>query len=195
MTNDSLWSGPFGNDYVLRNRNAGANRGPFWQSLIARRNVTSVLEVGCNTGANLVHIAPLVPDTAGCDVNNEALFIAHERLGDAVPLYVRSATNLSFDFQWDLVLTSGVLIHVSPDDLGKAIDELVRVARRYVLVIEYYAPIETVVPYRGQEAALWKRDYGRVVAERHPELTLIEQGPLGPPEWEDTRNYWMWTKP
>ena len=38
---------------------------------------------------------------------------------------------------FDLAFTSGVLIHISPDDLGRAIDELYRVTSRWLIVIEY----------------------------------------------------------
>ena len=41
-----------------------------------------------------------------------------------------------------VVFTSGLLIHIHPDNLGKAIDEICRVSKRFVWGFEYYSETE-----------------------------------------------------
>jgi len=76
----------------------------------------------------------------------------------------------------DLVVSSGVLIHVHPDDLGTVVDEMVRVADRYIVIAEYFSKEEREVHYRGHGGMLWTRDFGKFAMERHPKLTCIDYG-------------------
>ena len=55
-------------------------------------------------------------------------------------------------------------------------DEIVRCSRRYVLCGEYRADDLEEVPYRGQEGALFRHDYGRLYQERFPSLRLRRGG-------------------
>ena len=65
--------------------------------------------------------------------------------------------------------------------------EVVRVSRRYVLAVEYYAEESTEVPYRLQRGALFKRDYARLYRELFTDLALVDQGFLSRDEgWDDT---------
>jgi hypothetical protein len=73
--------------------------------------------------------------------------------------------------------------------------EIVRCSRRYVLCGEYYAAETTEVPYRGQEGALFKRDYGRIYAELFPELRLRKQAYLEADEGFDDVTCWVFEKP
>ena len=58
--------------------------------------------------------------------------------------------------------------------------EIVRCSRRYVLCGEYYADELTEVPYRGQEGALFKQDFGALYQRLFPELQLVADGFLSP---------------
>jgi hypothetical protein len=106
---------------------------------------------------------------------------------------VASARELPFaDDSFDLVFTTGVLIHQSPDELPRVMDEIVRCSRRYVLCGEYRADELEEVPYRGQRGALYKQDYGALYQERFPQLQLLEEGFLPKSEgvWDDV-TYWI----
>ena len=191
---EQLWSGEFGDEYADRNIDAGEGREPFWRETLDRLDVASVLEVGCNVGANLRWIAErLGPEnTHGVDVNRKALEIARERI-PGVDVRQAAARELPFaDGEVDLAFTTGVLIHQPPDELDAVIGEIVRCSRRYVLCGEYYAAEQEEVPYRGERGALFKLDFGARYRERHPELTLIDQRFLsradGP--WDDLT---VWT--
>ena len=93
------------------------------------------------------------------------------------------------------MFTTGVLIHQPPDELPQVMDEIVRCSRRYVLCGEYRADDLEEVPYRGQEGALFRHDYGRLYRERHPSLRLVEEGFLPRSEgvWDDI-TYWVFEK-
>jgi hypothetical protein len=105
------------------------------------------------------------------------------------------ARDLPFRDHWfDLVFTMGVLIHQPESTLPLVMSEIVRCSRRFVLCGEYYAEQTTEVPYRGQEGALFKRDYGRLYRELFPELKLVRQQFLGRDEGWDDVTVWLFEK-
>jgi SAM-dependent methyltransferase len=163
---EQLWRGTFGDEYRLRNADAGKRRGPFWQAFLARHPVASVLEIGCGSGHNLRWFVDGQRTVCGTDVNQGARYDALARGVSAVGSDPATAIRYR-DAMVELVLTCGLLIHVAPIamQLEKAIRELFRVSSCYVLLLEYEADEETVVPYRGQAAALWKRPWRRIVRE------------------------------
>jgi pseudaminic acid biosynthesis-associated methylase len=191
---EGLWSGEFGDDYVERNRAASDGRRPFWEHVLGLLAATSALEIGCNVGGNLRWLAELLgaENVAGVDVNERALAVVRSQL-PGVDARVASARELPFaDGSFDLVFTTGVLIHQSPDELPRVMDEIVRCSRRYVLCGEYRADELEEIPYRGQRGALYKQDYGRLYQERFPRLRLLEEGFLPKSEgvWDDV-TYWI----
>jgi spore coat polysaccharide biosynthesis protein SpsF len=194
---EALWSGNFGNDYVERNLRAYDERGPFWTSLLTSLKPSSVLEVGSNVGGNLQwvveHVAP--ENVAGVDVNHRALEELEERL-PGVRGVLGSARELPFgDRAYDLVFTMGVLIHQPEESLPAVMDEMVRVAGRYVLCGEYYDATTTEVPYRGYRNALFRRDYGGLFAARFDGvLRLAFQGFLGTEDGFDNITWWLFER-
>jgi len=195
---EELWRGDFGQQYVQRNKDAGHDRGQFWASIAERTQCRSVLEVGCNVGANLVHIVDHVPpaDAWGVDVNLDALAHIRSRLPEVNSGYA-VARNLPFRDGWfDLTFTVAVLIHVPEDAFALAVGELVRCARRHVLVVEYFADETTEVNYREQKGAFFKRDYGRLISGLFPELDLVESGELTRGDgFDDGLGWWLFAKP
>jgi pseudaminic acid biosynthesis-associated methylase len=191
---EGLWSGEFGDDYVERNRAASEGRRPFWEHVLGKIDAASALEIGCNVGGNLRWLAELLgaENVAGVDVNEHALEVVRSEI-PGVDARVASARELPFaDDSFDLVFTTGVLIHQSPEELPRVMDEIVRASRRYVLCGEYRADELEEVPYRGQRGALYKQDYGRLYQERFPQLRLLEEGFLPKSEgvWDDV-TYWI----
>jgi pseudaminic acid biosynthesis-associated methylase len=187
---EALWAGEFGDAYVDRNARAGEGRLEFWQSLHERLGFASALEIGCNLGGNLRWLAQLLGPgkVAGVDVNERALELVRATV-PGVDARRAAARELPFpDRSFELVFTTGVLIHQPPGELDAVLDEIVRCSSRYVLCGEYRADGLEEVRYRGQEGALFRNDYGRVYQERFPSLTLVEQTFLGrdaPGNWDD----------
>lgn len=191
-----LWAGEFGDDYIERNLEAGRGREPFWSGLLGRQGFGDVLEVGCNIGVNLRWIRKYREGAllAGVDVNHKALR-ALGRETWAYPVQAE-ATALPFaDGSFDLVFTTGVLIHQAPASLPRVMAEIVRCSRSFVLCGEYASNDPVEVPYRGVRGALFKRDFGSLYAESFPGLTLVEEGFLGRDEGWDDVTYWLFRKP
>lgn len=194
---EQLWGGEFGDHYVDRNRGAGEVRAPFWQMILSEFPAQRALEVGCNVGANLRWVAQQVPphEVYGIDINRKALAELRQTLPEVNALW-SPARSLPFRDGWfDLVFTMGVLIHQPPDQLPLVMAEIVRCSRRYILCGEYFAEAPTEVAYRGQNGALFKRDYGRLYEQLFPELVLRTQGFLSRAEGWDDVTYWMFEKP
>ena len=192
---EQLWAGSFGDEYMQRNADAGGPREPFWDAVLRMAPPRSVLEVGCNLGGNLMWVGPRVPmRPVGVDVNHGALTRLRATLPSVIGLRA-AAKELPFrNGAFELAYTIGVLIHQPEDTLGQVVDELVRCSSRFVLTCEYYASGTVEVPYRGQVGALFKRDYGAVVAGRHPELRLLQRGFLGRDQGWDDATWWLFER-
>jgi spore coat polysaccharide biosynthesis protein SpsF len=65
---------------------------------------------------------------------------------------------------------------VAPDDLPAAYAVLHDAAERYVLLAEYFAKTPTEVQYRGQDRALWRRDFAGEFLDMHPNMRLRDYG-------------------
>jgi pseudaminic acid biosynthesis-associated methylase len=79
------------------------------------------------------------------------------------------------DGYFDLVCTSGVLIHVAPSDLPKFMSEMVRCSGRFIWGYEYYSEELTSIPYRGNDGFLWKADYASLFQRQFPDLRLAKK--------------------
>jgi len=176
----ALWRSDFGRAYTDRNDRERPERTATWRRVLGDVTPTSALEVGCNVGWNLIYLERLgVSELYGVEPQPDAVERARHRRprfnvlhGTAFELPLR-------DGLCDLVFTSGVLIHIAPDSLGGALDEIYRVARRWIVAIEYDQASEQEIKYRGHNAALWKRDHGATWQARYPSLRLVRRLELG----------------
>lgn len=198
------WHGQLGDDYADRNAFEEWKIEPgkkAFQRMLGDRVVDSVLEVGSNIGLNLIYLTDLLKDGVdffAVEPNRKAFstLIAEKRIS------LKNAWNCNaFELPLanravDLVFTSGVLIHISPDDLGYATDEIVRVARKYVLCIEYFSHKPEQIIYRGRKGLLFKRDFGEFYINRYPGLKWIDYGFLWQREFKvfDNLNWWLFQK-
>lgn len=177
-----LWRSAFGREYTDRNDQEKPERVVSWRRLLDGIVPERVLEIGCNVGWNLEYLRRLgVADLYGMEPQPYAVSRARARNPRFNVLH-GTAFELPFrDGFFDLVFTSGVLIHIAPDEVGKALDEMFRVSRRYIVAIEYGAasqPDQEVL-YRGKQSALWKRDHGALWRRRYPQLREIRTLQLG----------------
>ncbi len=186
MTTSSVWAGAFGEAYTARNPSSCGEQDWLYRNRygISRYELNkaalaglprdlSVLEVGCNCGVQMQQLARLgFANLTGVDVCGAALAKARSALPSA-RFEEASALALPFkDKAFDLVFTSGVLIHMPPGNLNQAMDELHRVSRRYIWGFEYYAENHTAIHYRGQDGLLWKGDFSRMLARRFTDLRM-----------------------
>jgi pseudaminic acid biosynthesis-associated methylase len=187
---EQLWRSEFGDAYIDRNAVADTHLAALtrsWTRILAStlgRPPKTIFEGGANIGLNLRALRRLT-DARFLALEPNAK--ARQRLlddqivepGDVIDGLL-SGIDLP-DGAADLSFTSGVLIHVPPRDLLASVSELVRVSRRYVVCIEYFADKPVEVPYRGQTEALFKRDFGGFYLEHFPELRVLDYGFLWKP--------------
>jgi len=176
---ESLWAGEFGREYAARNRGAGlvaSNEALFGRILERTAGVRSVIELGCNIGNNLHALRALLPDAHlhGVEINEEAAAEV-ARWGGAT---VETASIIGYEpaREFDLAFTKGVLIHINPEKLPDVYATLAAASSRYVMVCEYYNPTPVEVRYRGQEHALFKRDFAGELLDSVPGLRLLDYG-------------------
>jgi|SRR5579862_55615 len=183
----SHWRGQFGREYTERNsltlgqldalyqRNYGLTRRELNQRFLAEvpRNAR-ILEVGCNIGLQLSVLHDLgFHDLCGVEIQHHALRRAKSRLAE-IHLVEGSALQIPFcDRSFDLVFTSGVLIHIAPDDLGKAMHEIYRCSKRFIWGFEYHSLHPVEVAYRGNRDLLWKMNYAQAFQDEFKDLQLL----------------------
>jgi len=168
-----LWSGQFGDDYTARNKRSPLGARLNAWKMILPQGCRSVLEVGANVGQNLEAIAQISAcEFMACEPNDYAREeLANLSLTSERNITADTADKLSFPISHaDLVFTWGVLIHIPPDKLLKSMQEIHRVSKRWIIAAEYFAPQEEMVPYRGQDNAMWRRDYGALYLDNFPDL-------------------------
>jgi hypothetical protein len=131
------------------------------------------MEVGANIGLNLEAIARLSDCELYAVEPNE---VARDELIASDLMPARNVTGdyadkISFpDGICDLVITSGLLIHIPTDKLIQSMKEIHRCSSRWIISAEYFAPQEEMIPYRGHTDALWRRDYGSIWLDNFPDL-------------------------
>ncbi len=179
------WRGEFGDNYTERNVAddlALHARTRMWARILdplIGDEPNSILEVGANLGLNLRAVKRLSKARLTAVEPNSA---ARERLVadkilPAEAVHDATAGELPFaDGVFDLAFTSGVLIHIAPDELGSACDEIYRVVSKYILCCEYFSDKEETISYRGRDGLLFKRDFGDFWMTRHPDLCLVDYG-------------------
>jgi spore coat polysaccharide biosynthesis protein SpsF len=176
---EQFWQGDFGDQYVERNQGQAlisANIALFAKALGRVQGLTSLLELGTNAGNNLLALSRLLP---GCELNGvEINAKAHAQ---AQSLDIAEVWHGSlFDFprlrSYDLTFSKGVLIHLAPEWLNQAYDQLYHLSSRYVLIAEYYNPAPVEVSYRGNGGKLFKRDFAGEMLDRFTDLKLLDYG-------------------
>lgn len=192
------WQGKFGDDYTKRNADLTIfeKRLPFFEEVLqTTKNVNSILEVGCNIGGNLpmLHAINKRLSLTGLEPNVKAAESARQLVPSAT-IHVGNIFDFNTQETFDLVFTSGVLIHIGDQDIGKAYRKIYSVSRKYILTIEYYAEKRMIIPYRGLTDALFKRPYDQEWLTLFPTLLLLDQGLLGTSQGFDNCHWWLFAK-
>jgi len=191
-----VWSESFGDEYTVRNDRDFQPRRTFFLQLFAKYRIESILEIGCNNGMNLDIISQTMTSAKnawGCDINQKALNLLHVRHKEINAVWASGYDTPFKDECFQCVMTAGVLIHQRPQDVERMMQEIIRVSNKYVLAMEYYAPIFQEIPYRGNEGALFKGPYGEIYEKRYG-LKLLESGFLSKHQGFDDVTFWMLRK-
>jgi spore coat polysaccharide biosynthesis protein SpsF len=182
---ESFWAGAFGDQYISRNQDArllASNIAFFSRALGKTSRINSCLEIGANVGMNLRALAALYPGQTqyAVEINHQAANELRKLLPES-RVFESSVLDLDLtaavgENYCDLIFTKGVLIHVRPEFLGAVYEKMFAVAKRYVLVCEYYNPVPVTVEYRGHAERLYKRDFAGEMMAKYPSLELLDYG-------------------
>lgn len=200
-----FWQGSTGNQYIERNKFEEWKLVPgiaAFQKILQNFKFKSVLEVGSNIGLNLIYLNQLYGedlDLFAVEPNIAAFnkLTSQAQLKNLKKAWNCNSFNLPLeDGSIDLVFTSGVLIHIAPADLQRATDEVVRVANKFVLCIEYFSHKPESIEYRGSEGLLFKRDFGAFYQDTYPALKCRDYGFLWQREFAvfDNLTWWLFEK-
>ena len=174
-----FWSGEFGDQYIQRNtsENVLASNIHFFSKALNNVSPTpkSILEVGANIGMNIKALRSIMPytDFSGIEVNKKASEILLETGCNVIQGSIEEVEVIE---QFDLVLSKGVLIHLSPTILDLAYSKLYKWTSRYILIAEYYNPTPIEIEYRGYNNKLFKRDFAGEILDKYPDLILSDYG-------------------
>ena len=184
---EEVWNGEFGEKYTDRNimspdeldqlciDNYGISRTELNKEVLDKLNVDIILEVGCNVGNQLLLLKMMgYTNLWGIELQEYAVEIARKRTSG-----INIAKGSAFDIPYknkffDLVFTSGVLIHISPDDIDKVLIEIYRCTNKYIWGFEYYNPEGyQMVNYRETDSLLWKTDFAKLFLDKFPDLRIV----------------------
>ncbi|MCF2136994.1 MAG: methyltransferase domain-containing protein [Candidatus Thorarchaeota archaeon] len=182
---EKFWEGNFGDEYTIRNV---GDWDAFYKSQwgVTRTSLNEefltgiphdarILEIGCNRGNQLQVLEKQgFTNLWGIEINKKAIEIAREN--KKFNIVEGSIYDIPFkEGFFNLAFTSGVLIHIPPENLQNAIKEIYRVSRKYIWCFEYFADECTEIEYRGHKNRLWKNNFLRVFQETFPDLILVKK--------------------
>ena len=184
-----VWQGKFGLDYTDRNaisiknldnkyrKNFGVTRGELNKLFLGKlgRNM-KILEVGSNMGNQLLMLQDMgFKNLYGIDTNRYSVEISRKKI-KGVNIIWGSAFDIPFkDRYFDLVFTSGLLLHIHPKDINEIMREIHRCTKRYIWGFEPYNDRCLEVTYRRHRNFFWKTDFSKIYLRRFNDLTLVRQ--------------------
>lgn len=185
---ETIWKGEFGKEYTDR----------FYQGIeriecafiedygISRKNLdleflgdvdrnVKILEVGCNIGMKLYSLQQLgFTNLYGIEIQRYAVEKA-KQIHSNIDIILGDANDIPFkDSYFDVVFTSGLLIHISPDNIHKILSEIYRCSSKYIWGWEYYSDSYKEVIYRGNNKLLWKADFAGLYMKYFSDLILVK---------------------
>ena len=183
------WSSEFGKEYTERNphtievmdglykKQFGLSRTELNSTFLDNfdRSI-KILEVGSNVGAQLHGLQSIgFENLYGIEIQPYAVEVSKQNTKN-INLIQGSALDIPFkDSYFDLVFTSGVLIHINPDDLNIVMGEIYRCTSENIWGFEYYADKYTEIPYRGRGNLLWKAPFAKLYLDEFRDLELVKE--------------------
>jgi hypothetical protein len=197
-SDEDLWAGWYGIQYTTKFTVDWRERIPLLRWVLdtcalAGHPVRSVLDVGTNAAWNLRALRDIDPSLQleGLEINQHVAIT-----GASMEFLVTcgNARHLAAHFResaFDLVMTSGVLIHLPPEHVEEAMRAIARVARRWVLAIEYPSDVEIAVRKHGDTPRAWARPYCELYEQLGLRFAAVDYGAEGYPECRA----WLLEKP
>lgn len=162
---------------ALYKRNYGLTRTELNQKFLASLDRSArILEVGSNVGNQLLCLQKMgFSHLYGIELQSYAVELSKSRT-KGINIIQGEASDIPFkDNYFDMVFTSGVLIHIAPSDQPGVMKEIYRCSRKYIFGFEYYSEMPKEIVYRGHENLLWKADFAGEYLELFADLHLMKE--------------------
>lgn len=196
---EKFWTSRFGKEYINRNpssigemdnlyiKNFGVSRSYLDKKFLNKLKIENVLEVGCNIGTQLAFLQKQkFKNLHGLEIFGPAVEYAKKHQQN-INIVRGSVFDIPFkDKYFDLVFTSGLLIHINPRDIKKAMREIYRTSKKYIWGCEFSNPEYVVIDYWGNKNRLWKGDFCQMYLDLFPNLRTVKRLEL---KYLDNNNY------
>jgi pseudaminic acid biosynthesis-associated methylase len=184
-----FWSGDFGKEYNDRNSfseegwdkfyidNWGITKIQMNEAFIGKLpKDIKILEVGSNIGMQLRGLQKMgFKNLYGIELQQDAVEKS-KKTTQGINIIQGSGYDIPFkDGYFDLVFTSGVLIHIAPENHKTIMSEMVRCSKKYIWGFEYFAENVQEIPYRGNTGFLWKADFAKEFCQHFPQLKELKR--------------------
>ncbi len=184
-----VWKGEFGKAYTNRNGlsveemdtlyevNYGVTRTELNHRFLGDiGRAARILEIGANIGLQLQGLQEMgFSNLFGIELQAYALEESKCRLRN---IYMIQGSSFHLPFKeasFDLVFTSGLLIHIHPSGLAKALREVQRCSGQWIWGFEYFSEQCQEVAYRGKSNLLWKNNFAMEYLKTNPDLCLLKE--------------------
>ncbi len=120
-----------------------------------------ILEVGCNAGPNLIRLQTAFPENqlAGIDIVSETIERAMANMSKPI-FKVGNVLNIPFeDKSFDVILADAVLMYFKFSELVQALNEMNRVAKRFIVLVERVSEKEK------NNGFIWSRNYLKLLED------------------------------
>ncbi len=198
---EKFWHSEYADKYIERNSAFDSAQGVVaWEKMLSgTTQIESILELGCNIGRNLDSLVKLYPaaSLSVVEISPKAFEIVTSkfRFEFAENCSIADA-HLPLD-KFDLVFTSGVLIHIAPEDLFEVMKKMYDLSSKYILICEMFSRVPRTVHYNGSDDLLFTRDFGRYFLENFS-CEVVDYGFLWGHYFDsagfDDANYWLFEK-
>lgn len=183
------WMDEFGKIYTDRNletvqemnilfkQNLGMTRTELNQRFLGDMDRSNkIFEAGSNFGKQLMCLQEMgFTELYGIELQQYAVELSKSTTKN-INLIQGTIFDIPFkDAYFDLAFTSGVLIHIHPDDIQDALKEIHRCTQKYIWGYEYYSDRYEHVPYRSEENLLWRADFVKLYLDLFPDLELAKE--------------------
>lgn len=184
----NLWKGGFGDSYIKRNssldlvnklykKQTGVTQQEIFEEFFdpLKRNI-SIIELGSNIGLKLSILKKMgFVNLTGVEINKNALKEAQQNNPEIHFIHSSIEEFNSNIEKFDLVFTSGVLIHINPYSIGKIIKKIIDLSRNYIFGFEYFSENLVAIKYREKEEALWKQNFPKLFQNQSSDLKLVKE--------------------
>lgn len=174
-----FWKKTYSENYMKKNEKFDEQLGvQGWKKMLKNAtDINNVLECGCNIGRNINFLNKVLPNSKKSiiEISEDAFKTVNERY-EIDKSFNGSIVDSNFKSEsFDLVFSSGVLIHIHPSDLLENMTKMFNYSKKYILIAEYFNRTPVMIEYQGENDKLFKRDFGKMFIQNF-KVKLVDYG-------------------